>query len=82
VFPHSPSGGGVEYLHCSHASRRRQRKGSPVPGGITWPPCSWGIQIRGPGPPGWGSLESETVICGQESDLKITALARTSSNCK
>jgi hypothetical protein len=31
-----------------------------------------------PGPPGWGSLESETVGLGPE----IAALARTSSNCK
>jgi hypothetical protein len=35
-------GGGVEYLHCNPASRRRRRKGNPVPGGITGPPCSWG----------------------------------------
>jgi hypothetical protein len=26
------------------------------PGGITRPPCSWGISIQEPGPPGWGSL--------------------------
>jgi hypothetical protein len=38
-----PCGGGVEYPHRSSASRRRRRKGNPVPGGITWPPCSWGI---------------------------------------
>jgi hypothetical protein len=25
------------------ASRRRRRKGNPVPGGITGSPCSWGI---------------------------------------
>jgi hypothetical protein len=36
-------GGGVEYFHRSPASRRRPRKGNPVPGGITGPPCSWGI---------------------------------------
>jgi hypothetical protein len=36
-------GGGVEYLHRCPASRRRHWKGNPVPGGITWPPCSWGI---------------------------------------
>jgi hypothetical protein len=35
--------GGVEYLHRSPASRRRRRKGNPVPGGITGPPCSWRI---------------------------------------
>jgi hypothetical protein len=37
-----PCGGGVEYLHRSPASRRRRRKGNPVPGGITGPPCLWG----------------------------------------
>jgi hypothetical protein len=30
-------------------------------------PSAWGICIRGPGPPGWGSLESETVRCGHGS---------------
>jgi hypothetical protein len=30
-----PCGGGFEYLHRSPASRRRQPKGNPVPGGIT-----------------------------------------------
>jgi hypothetical protein len=38
-----PYGGGVEYLHRSPESRRRRRKEKPVPGGITGPPCSWGI---------------------------------------
>jgi hypothetical protein len=42
------------------------RRQNPVPGGITRPPCSWGIQIQGPGPPGWGSLKSETVKWGHE----------------
>jgi hypothetical protein len=41
-FP-SPCEGGVEYLHRSPASRKRHRIGNPVPGGITGPPCSWGI---------------------------------------
>jgi hypothetical protein len=36
-------GGGIEYLHRSPASRRRRRKGNPVPGDTTGPPCSWGI---------------------------------------
>jgi hypothetical protein len=35
-------GGGFEYFHRSPASRKRRRKGNPVPGGITGPPCSWG----------------------------------------
>jgi hypothetical protein len=39
----NPCGGGLEYLHCSSASRKRRPKGNPVPGGITGPPCSWGI---------------------------------------
>jgi hypothetical protein len=56
-----------EYLHRSPASRRRGRKGNPVPGGLTGPTYSWGIKIRVPGPPGWGSLEYETVKYGQES---------------
>jgi hypothetical protein len=38
-----PCAEGVEYLHRIPASSRRWRKGNPVPGGITGPPCSWGI---------------------------------------
>jgi hypothetical protein len=59
-------GGGVEYLHRSPDSRRMRRKGSSVSGGITGPPCSWGILIRGATPPGWGSLESVTEKRGRE----------------
>jgi hypothetical protein len=33
-----------------------------VPGGITGPPCSWEIQIRGPGPPGWGTDRKENYV--------------------
>jgi hypothetical protein len=40
---HVPRGGGLEYLHCSSASRRRRRGGNPMPGGITGPPSRWGI---------------------------------------
>jgi hypothetical protein len=36
-------GGGLEYIHRSSASRKRRPKGNPVHGGITGPPCSWGI---------------------------------------
>jgi hypothetical protein len=39
----SPCGGRLEYLHRSPATRRRRRKGNPVPGVITGVPCSWGI---------------------------------------
>jgi hypothetical protein len=35
----SPCGGGLEYLHRSPASRIRRRKGNPVPGDTTGPPC-------------------------------------------
>jgi hypothetical protein len=52
--------------HRNPASRRRRRKGNPVLGNITGPLFPWGMQIRGPGPPGWWSLESETVKCGHE----------------
>jgi hypothetical protein len=57
----------VEYFHLSTASRRRRRKGNPVPGGIIGPPCSLRIYIQGPGLPGWASLESKTLKCGPES---------------
>jgi hypothetical protein len=43
-----------------------RRKGNPVSGCITGSPCSWGIYMLGPGPPGWGSLKSETVKYGHE----------------
>jgi hypothetical protein len=46
-------GGWLAYLHCNLASRRRRRKGNPVSGSITGPPCHWGTQIQGPVPPGW-----------------------------
>jgi hypothetical protein len=62
-----PYGGGVECLHRSPATRRRRRKGNPVSVGIIGTPCSWEIKIRGPGPPGWGNLESEAIKCGHES---------------
>jgi hypothetical protein len=35
--------------------------------GYNWTTQFLGIQIRGPGPPGWGSLESERVKYGHES---------------
>jgi hypothetical protein len=57
----TPCGGGFEYLDRNPASSRRRRKGNPVPRSITGPPCYGGIKIQGPGPPGWWSLEPETV---------------------
>jgi hypothetical protein len=44
----------------------KEDRANAVPGGITGPPCSWGIQIRGPRRLGWGSLESETVKYGHD----------------
>jgi hypothetical protein len=37
---------GLEYLHRSLASRRRRRKGNPVPGIITGPPVTRGHKYR------------------------------------
>jgi N-methylhydantoinase B/oxoprolinase/acetone carboxylase alpha subunit len=49
--------------------------------------CNWATLFlgdiyiyTGPGPPGWGNLECETVKW--DSDPKMTALARANSNCK
>jgi hypothetical protein len=55
----TPCGGGVEYLHRSPASRRRQRKGKFR---------IWDSKI-------WSRFP-------RDSDPRMTALARTSSNCK
>jgi hypothetical protein len=75
--------GGIEYLHWSPASPKRRRKGNPVPEG---PPCSWGIQIRGPSPPGWGSLKNWVnkiwFWVPWDSNTSGIALARTSRNSK
>jgi hypothetical protein len=43
ICKHNLCGGWLEHLHRSPASRRRRRRGNPVPEGITEPPCSWGI---------------------------------------
>jgi hypothetical protein len=48
-------------------SRGMRRKGNPGLGGVTVPPCSLAISLRGAGPPGWASLESEAVKYGHES---------------
>jgi hypothetical protein len=44
TYMHSiiPCGGGIQYLHRIHASRRRRRKGNPLPGGHNWATCHWG----------------------------------------
>jgi hypothetical protein len=61
----SPRGGGFEYLHRIPASRRRRRKGNPVPGDIT--ATHPGDVNTEPEPPGWGSLECETIKYCHES---------------
>jgi hypothetical protein len=81
-----PCGGRFEHFHRSPASRTRWRKVNPVSGGITWPPCSWGIKMRRPGPP----RLRETRIWdnkmwswhSRDSDLRMNALARINSNYK
>jgi hypothetical protein len=61
----SPCGGGFEYLHRSSTSISRMlRKGNPVPGVITGPPCSCGIYTWGHGPPGWWNLDFEKIKYG------------------
>jgi hypothetical protein len=37
-----PYGGGLEYPYRSPGSRRRRRKGNPVSGTVSGPPCHWG----------------------------------------
>jgi hypothetical protein len=80
----SPRGGGFKYLHLTPASRRRRWKWNPVPEGITGPTCSWGIKIRGPGPPGLGACrmwDSKIWLCFPR-DSVLGALARASNNCR
>jgi hypothetical protein len=78
------SGGGLEYLHCSPASCKRQQKGkcNPMPRGATGLPCSWGKLIQEPGPPDWGSLNIETIKYAHEPHGTQTLLARPSNNWK
>jgi hypothetical protein len=40
MYYNDPCGDRLEYSRRSPSSRRRRRKGNPVPGGITGPP--WG----------------------------------------
>jgi hypothetical protein len=83
-FLYTLYGGGLEYLHRSLATRKRRQKGNPAPGDITGPPCSWGIEIRWPGPPGWGSLRWDIKLWPwvlREFDLRVTVLESPKSNC-
>jgi hypothetical protein len=60
VTMQTPCGGGLEYIHCSPASRKRRQKGTqchPVPGG-----CKYGdlaLQV--------GGVSNETVKYGLSS---------------
>jgi hypothetical protein len=81
----TPCGGGVEYLHRSPESHRRQRKGNTMSAGITGPPCSWGDLNTGT----WSCRLGESRIWDskiswvpRDWNLRIIALARTSSDCK
>jgi hypothetical protein len=55
-------------------------------GDITGPPCFWGISIREPGPPGWGSLKNrDTKIWSWvpwDSGLKGAVLTMSDKNWK
>jgi hypothetical protein len=71
----SPSGGGVEHPHRSPASRRR-RKGNPVPGGITGPPCHWDslvLQVGG-WTPGWWSCSVKELLLRNPKKWKPVAI--------
>jgi hypothetical protein len=81
-----PCGGGVEYLHRSPASRRRQRKEKPSAWGYNWASLFlWDINTGT-----WPFRLGKSRIWDSkiwswvtwDSGLRITALARTSSNCK
>jgi hypothetical protein len=73
-------GGGLECLHCSPASRKRQRKGNLMPRGITGPPSSWGykygnLALR------VGGVSDETVKYGYEFG-KLRPLSDCTANCR
>jgi hypothetical protein len=63
LIKYTPCGGRLEYLHRSPASRRRRRKGNPVPGGITGPPCHWDINT--------GTWSSRFGVGGKADDLAL-----------
>jgi hypothetical protein len=75
----SPRTGGFEYLHHSPESRTMRRKGNPVPGGITGPPCFWSIYRLGE-----SRIWDNKIWSGVPRDLdqSISALVRTTSSCK
>jgi hypothetical protein len=78
-----PRGGGLEYLHRGHASRKRRQKGNPVPGGLTGFQHVPGDINTGPGTR-WGSLKWDSKIWPwvlRDFDLRVTALARPKSIC-
>jgi hypothetical protein len=53
----------LKYLHRNPASRRRRRKGIPVPGGITGPQC-YGEHKKRHDLPGWGlDARLTTFLC-------------------
>jgi hypothetical protein len=70
----TPCGGGFEYLHRSRRSRNMRRKENQMTGSISEPPCSWRISWI------WDSKIRSWVPW--DSDPRMTALERTSRNCK
>jgi hypothetical protein len=80
-----PCGGGIEYLHRSPASRKRRRKGNPVPGDLG-NPVPGGYKYGDLALQVGGSLNNwDNKIwywVPLDSDSSGTALARTSSNNK
>jgi hypothetical protein len=85
TFKYSECGDRFEWLHCSPASRRRWRKGTPVSGLYLGHSllggCTYGdLALQGGESRIWGSKIWSRVPQG--SDPRMTALARTSSICK
>jgi hypothetical protein len=80
----SQNGGGFGYLHRIPASRRRRRKWNSVPGGITGPPCSYINTGTWPSRLGESRIRDSKVWSwvSQDSDPRMTVLARPSTNCK
>jgi hypothetical protein len=67
-LPGAPEWRLVRITHRSHASRKRRRKGIPIPWGITRPPCSCSTYLLGPELPGWRSLVWDSKIWSEFYD--------------
>jgi hypothetical protein len=78
--------GRVKYLHHSPANRRRRQKGNPVPWGFNWATLFLGDISTGIWPFKLGESQIwKSVMWSlvqRDTDLRMTALTRTNSNCK